>query len=127
MTFLLGGQRTADDLEEAPGWDEVGQVAISCPEGDLDAYTVSAFRERVAPLCGRPWVIFDLSKLTFIDSVGLGALIGAIRRIREAGGQSFVCAARPPVGRLLRMVGLDRIVAIEDSLEVVLRRIGTAS
>jgi len=127
MNFLLGDQRTADDLEEMAGGDEAARVAVCCPEGDLDTCTVSAFREGAAALCGWPWVIFDLSRLTFMDSVGLGALIGAIRRVREAGGQAIVCAPRRPVGRLLRTVGLDRIAPVEDSLEVTLRRIHTAS
>ncbi|MHB1446239.1 MAG: STAS domain-containing protein [Acidimicrobiales bacterium] len=127
MTFLLGGHRTMDDSDHVGTLDQVGDVAIFCPEADLDAYSVSAFRERAAGLCGRPWVIFDLSKTTFIDSVGLGALIGAIRRIRETGGQAIVCAPRPPVGRLLRTVGLNRIVAIEDAVAPTLDQIGAAS
>ena len=80
--------------------------------GDLDAFTAGELREVAAGLRGAARVVFDLSDVPFIDSTGLGALIGGIRRLREAGGAVVVCSTRAPVVRLLRTVGLDRVVAV---------------
>lgn len=100
-------------LDEAPAGAD---VAVCRPHGDLDAAAASRFRESVARLYGRRRVVFDLSGLVFIDSAGLGALVGAIRRIREGDGQVVLCSSRAQISRLLRAVGLDRIVVLEDSM-----------
>lgn len=84
--------------------------------GDLDAFTASEFREAAAGLSSHLRVVIDLSELGFIDSSGLGALVGAIRRIREADGEVVVCSIRAPVIRLLRRVGLEAVVRLSPSL-----------
>ena len=47
-----------------------------------------------------------------MDSAGLGALIGGIRRAREAGGEVAVACSRPTLTRLLHTTGFDRIVPV---------------
>ena len=51
-----------------------------------------------------------------MDSAGLGALIGGIRRAREAGGQVAVACSRPTLTRLLHTTGFDRIVPVTESI-----------
>jgi anti-sigma B factor antagonist len=51
-----------------------------------------------------------------VDSAGLGALIGGIRRAREAGGDVAVCCNRPTLVRLLHTTGFDRIVTVTDTV-----------
>ena len=53
------------------------------PVGELDAYTVAQFREALTELAEESYVLVDLSDVPFMDSAGLGALIGGIRRARE--------------------------------------------
>lgn len=84
--------------------------------GDLDCAAATRFREDVAGLIGHRAVAIDLSQVPFIDSAGLGALIGAVRRIREAGGVVAVCAARSSVARVLTMTGFDRIAKLYPTL-----------
>jgi anti-anti-sigma factor len=50
----------------------------------------------------------------------LGALVGGIRRTKELGGDVAVVCSRPIINRLLRTTGLDRIVAIEETMEEAL-------
>ena len=57
-----------------------------------------------------------MSEVPFVDSAGLGALIGGIRRAREAGGDVAVCCNRPTLVRLLHTTGFDRIVTVTDTL-----------
>lgn len=80
--------------------------------GDFDAAGAPEFREVTATLMGAPAVVFDLDGVPFMDSAGLGALIAAVRRLRDNGGQSVVCCKRPAVLRLLRSTGLGRVVPI---------------
>ena len=87
------------------------------PVGELDAYTVASFRDALGLLADSPRVVIDLSDVPFMDSAGLGALIGGIRRAREHGGEVAVACSRPTLTRLLHTTGFDRIVPVTDTLE----------
>ena len=69
-------------------------------------------RQAVVQFAPKSQVVFSLQDVPFIDSAGLGALIGAIRRIREMSGDAVVCSPRPSVDRVLQIVGLPRIVEV---------------
>ena len=97
--------------------DDDSELIVLAPMGALDAYTAAEFRATVASLPMRPArVVIDLTTVSFLDSAGLGALVGAIRRVRDAGGRVAVAAQQAPA-RVLRTAGLDRIVTITDRLE----------
>jgi anti-sigma B factor antagonist len=87
------------------------------PVGELDAYTVNEFREALSSHAHVPRLLIDLSSVPFMDSAGLGALIGGIRRVREAGGDVAVACSRPTLTRLLHTTGFDRIVPVTETLE----------
>ena len=97
---------------------ENGDGYVVCrPVGELDAFTVSQFRQALAELASNPMILIDMSGVPFVDSAGLGALIGGIRRARELGGDVAVACNRPTLTRLLHTTGLDRIVTVAESLE----------
>ena len=87
-------------------------VVVCRIAGEVETVTVSQFRQGLAEVASSPRVVIDLSKVTFVDSAGLGALIGGIRRTRELGGDVTVACGRPVLMRLLRTTGFDRIVTI---------------
>ncbi len=89
-----------------------GADVTVCPTGELDTSTVAAFRECLAGLATEPMVVVDLRAVPFMDSTGLGALIGGIRKIREGGGEVAVVCDRPSVLRLLHTTGFDRMVTV---------------
>ena len=98
-------------LEEGDGF------TICRPVGELDAFTVSQFRQSLAELASRPRLLIDMSGVPFVDSAGLGALIGGIRRAREQGGDVAVCCNRPTLTRLLHTTGFDRIVTVAETMD----------
>lgn len=108
------------------GLREEGSVTVCCVEGNLEYLTVSQFRTTVAQLPAGHHVVFDLTGTTFIDSAGIGALIGAIRRAREMGSDAAVCGLRPSVLRVLNLVGLPRVVSIVDNLPAAVELLGAA-
>jgi anti-sigma B factor antagonist len=87
------------------------------PVGELDAFTVSQFRQSLGELASSPRLLIDLSGVPFVDSAGLGALIGGIRRVRELGGEAAVACPRPTLTRLLRTTGFDRIVTVAPTVD----------
>ncbi|MDQ6726031.1 MAG: STAS domain-containing protein [Actinomycetota bacterium] len=96
--------------------DKREDYTICRPVGELDAYTVGQFREALGELASEPKLLIDMSEVPFVDSAGLGALIGGIRRAREAGGDVAVSCNRPTLVRLLHTTGFDRIVTVTDTV-----------
>ena len=87
------------------------------PTGELDAYTVAKFREALAEHATAGRLVVDLCGVPFMDSAGLGALIGGIRRVRENEGRVVVYCNGATLIRLLHTTGFNRIVPVEETLE----------
>ena len=97
---------------------EEGEPYELCrPEGELDAYTVGQFREALTSLAEQPRLLIDLSEVPFMDSAGLGALIGGIRRARENENKVAVACSRATLTRLLHTTGFDRIVPVTETIQ----------
>ncbi len=97
--------------------EETDRYTLCRPSGEIDAYTVGSFREALTNLAGSRRLLIDLSDVPFMDSAGLGALIGGIRKVREAEGAVAVTCDRQTLLRLLHTTGFDRIVPVTESLE----------
>jgi len=97
--------------------EKADAYTVCRPVGELDAYTVNEFREALGGVASSSHLLIDLSSVPFMDSAGLGALIGGIRRTREAGGEVAVACSRPTLTRLLHTTGFDRIVPVTETVE----------
>ena len=62
-------------------------------------------------------VIVDLNRVTFIDSAGLGALVGAARRVAKHGGSLHAVCSRPQTRKLLWMTGVDRRIPLAATVD----------
>lgn len=93
-----------------------GHVVLR-PAGELESATVPIFRRAVAEIGPGQAVIVDLAGVPFVDSSGIGALIGAVRRVRQLGGVISLAGARQPVLRILLLTGMDRIVELSGSVD----------
>jgi anti-sigma B factor antagonist len=69
---------------------------------------------------GGQTLIVDLNRVTFIDSAGLGALVGTSRRAAEHGGSLRAVCTQPQTKKLLWMTGVDRRIPLESSLDEAL-------
>jgi anti-sigma B factor antagonist len=96
--------------------------------GELDVYTSPRLRatleERVGD--GPDGVVVDLTGLRFMDSSGLGVLIGAKKRVREP-ARFAVVANEGPVMRLLSITGLIEVLSVFDSLDTALQAVSSQS
>ncbi|CQR59514.1 STAS domain-containing protein [Streptomyces leeuwenhoekii] len=90
-----------------------GPLTVVTVAGEADLYTAPGLRTAALELIeqGRHHLIMDLSQVTFCDSAGLSALIGLWHAAQDVGG-SFVLAAVPDrLQRMLKLTGLDAILA----------------
>ena len=97
--------------------EDDGNPSVVRVEGELDSFTAAGLREGFGSVVGRPATVVDIREVPFLDSSGLGALLGGIRRLREAGGAVALCCTRPSVLRLLAVTGVDRTVAVTATPE----------
>jgi anti-sigma B factor antagonist len=93
-------------------------VVIVAVNGDIDISTVTRLRERLSGLAdrGQPLIV-DLNRVTFIDSAGLGALVGAARRAAAHGGSLHAVCARPQTRKLLWLTGVDRRIPLAATVD----------
>ena len=78
--------------------------------GDVELHSAQQLRDELlhAGEGEHPCVVVDLSRVSFIDSTGLGVLVGAFKRVRERGSLSVVCPQRS-VRRVFEITGLLQI------------------
>jgi anti-sigma B factor antagonist len=101
-------------------------TAVLRPEGELDLASASDLRHELFGVieAGAKTIVVDLETTTFIDSMTIGVLLGAVRRLHEHGGELRIACADPNITRIFEITLLDRVFAIYPSCEAAL---GSAS
>jgi anti-sigma B factor antagonist len=97
-------------------------IAVLKVSGSLDATTAQEFRAAIDELLrdGRRRIVLDLGGVEFIDSSGLGALVGSLVRARRVGGELCVARLDEELRQLLRASTLDRVLVPYTSVEEAL-------
>lgn len=98
--------------------DRRGDAATVEVGGELDAYTAPKLRTCLEELMdsGRCHdIVIDLSDVAFVDSTGLGVIVGVHRRMRSAGARLCLASPRPSVGAVLEITGLTKAVSVLGS------------
>lgn len=87
--------------------------------GEVDVYTAPRLRERLVELvdAGSRNVVVDLGRVDFLDSTGLGVLVGALKRLRAAGGTFALVCSKEPLLKIFRITALDQVFPIFTSVE----------
>jgi anti-sigma B factor antagonist len=88
------------------------------PEGEIDVATVGPLREQwLATIAEHQpdTVIFDLSEVTFLDSMGLGLILGVHRRQRLRGGSVAIINASPIIVKMLHITGLHLVMDVQGT------------
>lgn len=99
--------------------DDRGEVMIVSLSGDLDLSSVSSFRSATVKLLEDGWsrVVLDLQDVRFLDSAGIGVLIGIRRRCLAAGGRCVLSSVPDVVSRTLVAAEVDRLFETFDDVE----------
>lgn len=88
--------------------EQVGNVRILAPVGDIDITTLPAFEAHVARLLaeGHVNLLWDLEGVGMLPSTAAGFLLQTARRVRAAGGRIALAGARPHVRSMLKIMGV---------------------
>lgn len=106
------------DVSEQGGWS-VLQVG-----GEVDVATAPRLREQLIDLVNdqRFSIVVDLEGVDFIDSTGLGVLIGARKRVRLHDGDVRLVCTEPRIVKVFEITGLDQVFQIHPSLDDAVAR-----
>ena len=96
----------------------IGDCAVIQVTGEVDVYTAPMLRERIRELAAKGTVhlIADLGQVDFLDSTGLGVLVGGLKRLREAGGSLALSMTAPRILRIFQITGLTKVLAAQRSV-----------
>jgi stage II sporulation protein AA (anti-sigma F factor antagonist) len=87
-------------------------------KGDLDLKTADPLREALDRLCERYRdrnIVLDLGEVDFVDSSGLGVILGRYRRLESQGRTIALSGVKPSVRTVLELAGIDSIITIVDA------------
>ena len=100
------------DVSERDGY------AVLSVRGEVDVYTAPRFRERLIELVteGRHRIIVDLQGVDFLDSTGLGVLVGALKKVRADGGTLDIVCTQERILKIFDITGLDKVFGLHRSV-----------
>jgi len=97
----------------------LGETLIVRLDGELDLHSAAAFREAVtAAFQERPRLknlVLLMHDVTFIDSSGVGAILGRLKEVSARGGRLAVVGLQLPVQRVFAMSGVLKLISVHDS------------
>jgi anti-sigma B factor antagonist len=90
--------------------------------GEVDVYTAPKLRETLISLvdAGQYHLVVDLEKVDFLDSTGLGVLVGGLKRVRTHDGSLSLVCTRERLLKILRITGLTKVFDIHPDVESAL-------
>jgi anti-sigma B factor antagonist len=96
--------------------------AVLSVRGEVDVYTAPRLRERLVELVaqGKHKIVVDLEGVDFLDSTGLGVLVGGLKRLRSHDGDLVLVCTQPRILKVFEITGLTKVFSIHDSVDAAL-------
>ncbi|HEX6968842.1 MAG TPA: STAS domain-containing protein [Micromonosporaceae bacterium] len=90
--------------------------------GEVDIESAPRLRENLVGViaAGSRKVIVDLARVEFLDSSGLGVLVGGLRRLRAVDGTLVIVCDREPLLKIFRITALDRVFSIYPTVDAAI-------
>jgi anti-sigma B factor antagonist len=106
-------------VDQADDYTTEDGLTVVTVTGEIDVHSAPALREKLIALVeqGKVFLIADLERVQFLDSTGLGVLIGGLRRVRARDGFLDLVCTQPRMLRIFQITGLIKIFAIFSSVE----------
>jgi anti-sigma B factor antagonist len=101
------------DVTDRNGW------AVLAVTGEVDVATAPRLREQLISLVGegRVRIVVDLEQVDFLDSTGLGVLVGALKRVRTQDGDLSLVCTEPRILKVFEITGLTKVFSMHRSVD----------
>ncbi|WP_372735452.1 STAS domain-containing protein [Nocardioides sp.] len=96
---------------------EVDGTTIVAVGGEIDVYTAPKLRDQITSLvaAGNYRIVIDLEAVEFLDSTGLGVLVGGLKKVRSHDGSLELICTQDRLLKIFRITGLAKVFTIHDS------------
>jgi stage II sporulation protein AA (anti-sigma F factor antagonist) len=108
------------------GFEMTDEILIADLDGELDHHSASLIRDEIDKTIDAfhsKHLIFNFEKVSFMDSSGIGVILGRYNKISELGGRMVITGCSEYIDRILDMSGIytlaERIGTVEESIEVL--------
>jgi anti-sigma B factor antagonist len=93
-----------------------GRTVVSVA-GEIDVYTAPRLREEITELvaAGTYNLVIDMSEVEFLDSTGLGVLVGGLKKVRAHDGSLQLVCNQDRLLKIFRITGLAKVFTIHES------------
>jgi anti-sigma B factor antagonist len=87
--------------------------------GEIDVYTAPRLREQLVDLVadGKYHLVVDMERVDFLDSTGLGVLVGGLKRVRAHDGSLRLVCTQERILKIFRITGLTKVFPIHSSVD----------
>lgn len=99
-----------------------GERTVIAVAGEIDVYTAPKLREHLIDLvaAGNYHLIVDMEGVDFLDSTGLGVLVGGLKRVRSHDGSLRLVCTQDRILKIFRITGLTKVFPIHASVDEAL-------
>ncbi|MGN6607483.1 MAG: STAS domain-containing protein [Jatrophihabitans sp.] len=106
-------------MELAVSRESVAGASVLSVRGEVDVYSAPTLRDNLTELLesGAEAVVVDLTEVAFLDSTGLGALIGARTEAENSGGRLALVCTNDRILKLFTITGLDSVFSIYEGVD----------
>jgi anti-sigma B factor antagonist len=105
------------DLDVETG--QVGPASVLTLRGEIDVYTAPRLRQAIIDLVdgGASQIVVDMSGVDFLDSTGLGVLVGGLKRVKVKDGSLSIVTTQDKILKIFDITGLNKVFPIHDSVD----------
>jgi anti-sigma B factor antagonist len=105
------------DLDVETG--TVDDAALLTLRGEIDVYTAPRLRQAIIDLVdgGASRIVVDMEKVDFLDSTGLGVLVGGLKRVRLQEGSLAIVTTQDKILKIFDITGLNKVFPIHSSID----------
>ena len=96
-----------------------GKSVIAEIEGDIDhrfSEEIRRLTERELYISGADSLILDMSGVKFMDSSGIGLVMGRYRNISKTGGELHITGTSPQIYKVMKLAGIERLAKLEGNI-----------
>ena len=97
--------------------NEVDGATIIAVGGEIDVYTAPKLRDKITELVGEGHhdLVIDMEGVDFLDSTGLGVLVGGLKKVRAHDGSMELICSQDRLLKIFRITGLAKVFTINDT------------
>ena len=92
-----------------------GEVVTAFLSGEIDHHTAAEFRETIDQAANEhkpTLLVLDFKNVSFMDSSGIGLVMGRYKTISELSGELAIVNTSPSIGKVMRLAGMERLAKI---------------